>query len=41
MLDLNILLRNVELFFKKWGNVESSEGKFVLLEEVVNEICKI
>ena len=39
--DANTLLKNAELFLKKWGNVESSEGKPVLLEEAVNEIRKI
>ena len=35
------LVKNAELFLKKWENVESSEGKPVLLEEAVNEIRKI
>ena len=39
--DPNTLLKNAELFLKKWANVESSKGKPVLSEEAVNEIRKI
>ena len=35
------LLKNAELFLKKWGNVESNKGKPVLSEEAVNGVRKI
>lgn len=37
----NILLKNAEMFLKKWQNVESDQDKPVLSEEAVKEIRQI
>ena len=39
--DPDTLLKNAEMFLKKWENVESDKGKPVLQEEAVQELRKI
>ena len=39
--DPNTLLKNADMFLKKWENVESDKGKPVLSEEAVKEVRKI